>query len=244
MTVSKVIKGCLTFRSRPFVVTGHDSVLVLSPHPDDEALGCGGTLALLAKNGVSPFVVFLTDGGGSHPGHAMLSREDLAVLRAKEAHAAVSTLGIEWQRVKFLNFHDGMLATSNEASRTEMVAQIAKALSAIRPEVLLLPCRHDGSSEHDAAFLLVLEALGHLQMRPRILEFPVWSLWNPRLLLGPLFACRKVWRVDIGETRSAKAAAAASYLSQTHPIAPDVTSALPEGFLNVMLYGAEFLFEH
>jgi len=37
-------------------------VVLLSPHPDDEALGCGGTLTLLNRKGVSSTVVFLTDG--------------------------------------------------------------------------------------------------------------------------------------------------------------------------------------
>jgi len=39
-------------------------VLVLSPHPDDEAIGMGGTLAMHAAGGSEVTVVYLTDGGG------------------------------------------------------------------------------------------------------------------------------------------------------------------------------------
>ena len=46
------------------------SILVLAPHPDDETLGPGGSLALHAARGDRVRVVFCTDGGAGDPdGH-------------------------------------------------------------------------------------------------------------------------------------------------------------------------------
>ena len=41
------------------------SILVFAAHPDDEALGCGGTIALHAQTGAHVQVVFMTDGVNS-----------------------------------------------------------------------------------------------------------------------------------------------------------------------------------
>jgi LmbE family N-acetylglucosaminyl deacetylase len=41
-------------------------ILVVAPHPDDETLGCGGLISLLAQNGSAFYIVFVTDGSASH----------------------------------------------------------------------------------------------------------------------------------------------------------------------------------
>ncbi len=116
-------------------------------------------------------------------------------------------------------------------------------LARLAPEAILLPCRSDGSSEHDASFALVSRALQQSGHRPRILEFPVWSWWNPTMLLGPMFTSRRVWRTDIRDLIDLKARAVASYATQTNPIPPDTDPALPPGFASMFLCGEEFLFE-
>jgi N-acetylglucosamine malate deacetylase 1 len=217
--------------------------MIVAPHPDDETLGCGGTAAIMAKSGVAVHVVFLTDGGASHPGHAAITPSALASLRRDEARSAMSILGVNWDKVTFLGARDGSLADLDAASAAQIVDRVATLLSQVAPEAILLPCRKDGSSEHDAGFALVRRALDQACLKPRIFEFPVWSWWNPILLLRYLFAYRKVWRVELGSTRDLKGIALASYASQTLPIPPESSPVLPQGFVSMFLGAEEFFLE-
>ena len=70
---------------------GGERVLVLAPHPDDETLGCGGSIALHSRAGDAVCVVIVTDGGRSRAGGR--GRAEIRRLRHAEAQAAVGRLG-------------------------------------------------------------------------------------------------------------------------------------------------------
>ena len=53
--------------SQTFAWAG-ERICVVSPHPDDDVLGCGGTLALASANGAALCILYVTDGAASHPG--------------------------------------------------------------------------------------------------------------------------------------------------------------------------------
>jgi LmbE family N-acetylglucosaminyl deacetylase len=77
----------------PECLAGPGDVLVLAPHPDDETLGCGATIAALAELGRRVQVVIVTDGAASHPASRRCPPPALARLRAREAREAVRILG-------------------------------------------------------------------------------------------------------------------------------------------------------
>jgi LmbE family N-acetylglucosaminyl deacetylase len=238
-----LVRTALRLRSRALPRDSVASALVVAPHPDDETFGCGGAVALLVRGGAAVHVVFVTDGSASHPSHPAVAPSEIAARRREEARTATGALGVDWERVAFLGERDGALARLGDERAEEAVGRIAAMLARLAPAAVLTPCRLDGSSEHDASFALVSRALLRAGQGPRLLEFPVWSWWNPLLLLGPMLASRRVWRVDLRDFRVAKARAIASYASQTEPIAPDTAPALPAGFAAMFLCGEEFLFE-
>ena len=69
--------------------TGWASAVVVAAHPDDEVLGAGGIIAVLAARGARLRIVALTDGEASHPHR----RESIASRRAAETLAALAALG-------------------------------------------------------------------------------------------------------------------------------------------------------
>src|SRR6266550_1065426 len=79
-------------------------ILVISPHPDDESVGCGGTIRKHVLTGDAVHVVFLTSGEAG--GHGR-SAEETMRLREAEARDAAHILGLT--SVEFWHQPDGRL---------------------------------------------------------------------------------------------------------------------------------------
>jgi len=143
--------------------------MVFAPHPDDETLGCGGTVALLRQAGVPVQIVVLTDGGTCH--ERLMAPGEMARRRASESLAAAKTLGIDERSLHLFGLAD------LRARRTVAEARCLDVLRRHRPELVLLPHRADVHAEHCLANAIVRRALARLERPPRILEYPVW-LWH------------------------------------------------------------------
>lgn len=107
-------------------------------HPDDESLGCGGTLARYAAEGVEVSVVTATHGqrgrcrgiapgADGHPGAAEMSR-----MREAELKAAAAVLGV--RDLSMLGYPDGDL---DRVDPFEAVARIASHVRRVRPQVVI-----------------------------------------------------------------------------------------------------------
>ena len=68
------------------------SALVFSPHPDDESLGCGGTILKKKQAGANVKIVHVSDGGASS---ALIPREELTAMRRMECMDAGRALGVD-----------------------------------------------------------------------------------------------------------------------------------------------------
>src|SRR5687767_8694767 len=76
------IGALLRSHARPWISAGGQRVIVIAPHPDDEAIACSGTILLHARSGDDVVVVIATDGRLSR---AARTPDDVAVLRKNEA---------------------------------------------------------------------------------------------------------------------------------------------------------------
>jgi LmbE family N-acetylglucosaminyl deacetylase len=243
VTLHHLLQFLLRLRSVDYKISPARSVLVLAPHPDDEAFGCGGLIALKRLEGCPVHVVFVTDGSASHPNHPTLSTTALAALREKEARASLRILGVDSADVRFLGVRDGTLGHLSENESVTIVGHIHSLLESIKPDGVLLPFHDDGSSEHEAAFKLFATALKKLPIRPRVLEFPVWSWWKPFLLFPYLFTTRRVLRFDYRGYEFLKQAAIESHRSQVEPVPPWTEPVQPRAFVRFFLSHEEYYFE-
>jgi LmbE family N-acetylglucosaminyl deacetylase len=228
--------------------------IVFAPHPDDETLGCGGTIARRTELGARTSVIVMTDGCMSH--HQFMPADELAALREEECRQACSCLGVEPGDLHFLGFGDAHL----EASRDHAGLEVRAILDDTRPEIVYVPSAMDPPQDHALTNTIVHAALREFGGAVRVYEYPVW-LWDQwpwtrgRRRLHRLFDPIRSFsrnrqllhildsRVDIGSQLSRKQRALSAYGSQmtrlraVWPILADVSDG---EFLDCLLQPFEY----
>jgi LmbE family N-acetylglucosaminyl deacetylase len=187
--------------------------LVIAPHPDDEVLGCGGTMARLADRGVPVEVAIVTS--GTPPRFSRESREQ----DRAEARRAHDILGVAKTR-----FLDLPAAELDRVPHADMNAALLEVVREAAPDTLLVPFGGDIHLDHQLVFLSTLVAA-----RPnragypcRVIAYETLSETNWHApYLAPSFVPNLF--VDIGDTLERKLAAMAAYEGQVKPF-PDERS--------------------
>jgi LmbE family N-acetylglucosaminyl deacetylase len=126
-----------------------DRVLVVAPHPDDEVLGCGGTIARYARQNVQVRVVIVSDGAKiaqEFPG----ANHNFAEIRKNEALNALPLLGVH--EIDFLGFPDGELAVW----KNEILHKIEDILREYKPDIVFSPSPIDYHADHIAVSEILL----------------------------------------------------------------------------------------
>ncbi|HDL20258.1 MAG TPA: PIG-L family deacetylase [Nitrospirae bacterium] len=130
-----------------------DSFVVLATHPDDEALGCSGTIMLLNERGADSLVVYLTRGeklyGTSSP--------DIAARRRQEAVRSSGMLGCK--EAVFLDFPDGETGRHRE----DIYRRLYKLLEINRPDIVFSPSPIDYHQDHTATAEIALKLFNRLK---------------------------------------------------------------------------------
>ena len=139
-------------------------VVVFSPHPDDEVIGCGGALAFHVARGDPVHVVHLTGGEAGDP--RKLAGDDLVAVRRREAREAAQVLGLK--ELVALDFEDGKLEP-NDA----MVARMAEEVTRVAPAVVYAPSPLECHPDHLAASFASAAALVRAGSNARLLLFEV-----------------------------------------------------------------------
>jgi N-acetylglucosamine malate deacetylase 1 len=143
-------------------------VLVISPHPDDDVIGCGGTLRRHVLHGDQVRVIYLTSGGQGGHGRPP---DETAHLREAEARAAASILGL--QDVEFWREPDGgCRVTQNLVERLRVI------ITDWQPRRIYVPHEQEMHPDHRAAARLVRRAMS-IQGAPSnhtiVLTYEVWT---------------------------------------------------------------------
>ncbi len=126
---------------------GGDKVLVVAPHPDDEILGCGGTIKKIVSQGIEVSVLVVTRGKKE------LYTEERIINVRQEAKTAHQLLGVI--ETTFLDFPAPDL---DLVSISELSDAISEVIGKLKPDTIFLPHRGDIHHEHKAVFNSTLVA--------------------------------------------------------------------------------------
>ncbi|HEX8228903.1 MAG TPA: PIG-L family deacetylase [Chloroflexia bacterium] len=152
--------------------SGH--VLVIAPHPDDETLGCGGTIARYVAAGDRVCVLVVTDGGSSRAGG--IKRDEMRRLREMEAMRAVKALG-QVELVQ-LGLPEGSWSLG------ELQPLLGDLLQREQPEVIYAPSCVDFHPEH----LKVAQVLGRTLHALTAAAQPTIRIYELQVPLTPVLA--------------------------------------------------------
>jgi len=202
------------------------NVLVIAAHPDDEVLGCGGTMARLAAEGAAVSVLILANGLTSRPDFDPIRDRAALEIHHERARRAGQLLGA--REVVLAGLPDQMLDTR---PRLEITQLIEREIARVRPEVVFTQHGGDLNLDHVITYRATLAATrpmpGGAVRRLYAYEVPSSTEWafqkfEPQFRPSVFF--------DIGAQLEAKLAAMKVYESEVrtfpHPRSPEALRAV------------------
>lgn len=128
----------------PYSVTdlSPKDALILAPHPDDESLGCGGSIAKHVSRGSRVKVIFITDGDkGDFEGKF---EKDYVQIRRQNAQKAMDTLGVK--DYEFWGYRDRNLHLMEK----EIVDRLLHLVEVFSPSLIYMPSPYEAHPDHKA----------------------------------------------------------------------------------------------
>ena len=202
------------------------SILVVAAHPDDEVLGCGGTLARWAQERHEVNVLLLADGESSRSSVQSPLAESRVAARQQSAKLAATILGCA--SVKLLAMPDNRM---DSVDMLEVVQQIEQFVQRHRPSTVVTHHAGDVNIDHRVVHDAVIAACrpqpGHSVKRLLFFEVPSSTEWRPAAS-AQVFSPNVF--VDITATLDAKLKALEAYGSELrafpHPRSLEAVRAL------------------
>ena len=197
------------------------TVMVFTPHPDDDLFGCGGTLARMARNGNKIIIVIYTNDNKGSFDQEMTS-ERLARIRKAEEEAAMATLGIPRENITWLGYDDGEL---EYAPQKQLCGQATKLIRQYRPDVVFSIDPGDlyerwHKTDHRMAACMTLDAIRaaefHLYYPEHLLTDGLQPHKVPLLMFYYAATEANYW-VDITNEIERKIEAVTKHVSQFEP---------------------------
>ncbi len=216
-------------------------ILIISPHPDDEVLGCGALIARCSAAGTPPPRVVIMSGGGASLGADYPDKQRVVDERIKLTDRALTALGLPPSCLTRLFLEDSHM--------TEEIAdpeKLASALSKVReacpsPDIILVPSVHGEFPDHCAAHqfgVLLREDYLRRGHRPELWNFCVWMwFYHPLRLARQARRCLSL--VMSHEEHEAKRQALDIYVSPDPATGIYWSGRLPKDFVSAHRWNRE-----
>jgi LmbE family N-acetylglucosaminyl deacetylase len=137
-----------------------NKILVIAPHQDDEAIGCGGTLIKNVKAGKHMEIVFCTHD---------------TTKRMQEAQKAALIIGSK--KNHFMQFPIRSLSRNKDFYNS-----LALVINKVEPDVVFMPFLFDKHDDHRVITQAIIDIKEDINLNFIIYSYAVWSPLNPNCL--------------------------------------------------------------
>lgn len=197
-------------------------IIVFAAHPDDETLGCGGTILKRMSEGFEIIIVVMTDGRHSlSHGFGISSNptpDELIHIRRSELIEAAKELNVPENNLRFFDFEDGNLAEH----MAEAGKKVVEVIEQFKPVEVYYTYGKDSNKDHQASSRIIADSLESIGFSTRQYQYSIAQTFSR---IGPFMAqvlnygLHNLVFIDISEFVRKKEAAIRKYQSQTTIIA-------------------------
>lgn len=170
-------------------------VLVIAPHPDDEILGCGGTLCKHVDEGDLVHIVYLTNGekGG------LTDEETTSRQRTEEAKKVVAKLGAA--NYYFMNLGDSNININNVT-----IKFLRSIINKNEIDLIYVPHINDSHLDHFTANIILANTLAHwVDKNIAVCAYEIWTPLKANMLVNiSNYMYQKKTLLDIYESQLAQ----------------------------------------
>ena len=183
-------------------------ILIVAAHPDDEVLGCFGTVARLIKEGYEAYTLILGEGKTSRDEQRVVEdkKDEIDELH-KEIYAANNTIGIK--KVFIESFPDNRF---DSVDLLDIIKVVSKVKEEVQPDIIFTHYEHDLNIDHQITYKAVITATRPMEDEcvKEIYSFEILSSteWNYPLTFSP------DTYYDISETLDSKILSMKEYTSE------------------------------
>jgi LmbE family N-acetylglucosaminyl deacetylase len=208
-----------------------NSVLIIAAHPDDEVLGCGGTIAKFVSNGTKVDVLIVATGATGRLKSTELDQSELDILLElkEDSKKANEILGVN--KVTFLDYPDNRLDT---VSKMDLALDIKNHIQKIKPDAVFTHHFGDYNWDHQIVFDTTLMAarantgdfIPNYVLSYEVLSSTERSFQSPQHIFTPNIY------IDIEKQLNKKIEALKCYKTELnaypHPRSPEVVKTLAD----------------
>ncbi len=151
------------------------NILIIAPHPDDDVIGMGGTIAVKAKEGYSFNIIYVTNGGGTikTEEYQDLSKTEMIKLRKIEAKKSLVPLVDDVSEAEqvFLGLESSVLFSKPELFTREL----ENILKTKKYEEIYIPYFKDKHPTHRAVAELSMEVIKGHKLKSALYAYETWD---------------------------------------------------------------------
>ena len=187
----------------------NNNIIVIAPHPDDETLGCGGTLLKLAQRGTLLHWLLVTAANEPNYSGDQIATQAVQVENVKQAYPFESLTWLKYPATRL-----------DTVPLDSLIIALRKCLAQVRPEWVFITNRSDVHSDHRVVFQALAAILKPIYMRSlgvnRVLSYEVISETDAAPPL-PEYAFLPTVFMDVGGTFERKMEIMRLYKTEVHP---------------------------